>query len=297
MRFPLRRSCRRASTSNELPANPFAVLTSCPLRIAEALVVAALGAGITGCSGDGGGKSTAAATVDGVAISQAVLLGALPSSDLAQRKAQLESVIAEQVLANAATKGKLEADAGVRSAMETARRQILARAYLAKQAAAQAKVTEEDIKAFYDQHPELFSERKVYRLQEIAITVAGNRIADISKKFEGMKTFGERAAWLTKNDIPFTTGVLVKGAEDWPADLLASLTKMKDGTAFDLPNTKGFSMLQLTGVEAQPVTLAQAQGQIARFIGNQRMGELVNRETKRLREAARVEYFAPYDAK
>lgn len=252
---------------------------------------------LAGCGGAGDAVPPPAAKVDGVTISQAGLVAAVPGGSPAQRKAQLDTSIAEQLLANAATKAKLDADPGVMAAMETSKRQILARAYLAKQAAAQPKVTDVDIKAFYDEHPELFAKRKIYRLQEIAITVAGDRMGDITKKFQGMKTFGERAVWLKKNGITFTTGVVVKGAEEWPADLLARLTKMKDGTAFDLANAKGFSSLQLTGIEEQPLTPQQAQSQIAKFISNQRLGELVNQETKRLRESAKIEYFAPYSVK
>ena len=267
-----------------------------PLKYLQVASIFVLVAGFLAACGGNNAAAPPAAKVDGAAISQVAVIAAAPSGTDAQRKAQLEISIAEQLLAQAAAKEKLDVDANVVASIETSKRQILARAYLAKRAAAQAKITEGDVKSFYDQHPELFAERKVYRLQEIAITVPSDRIGDISKKFQGMKTFSERAAWLKKNDIAFTTGVVVKGAEEWPADLLTRLSQMKDGTAFDLANAKGFSTMQLTGIEPQPLTLAQAQGQITRFISNQRVGDLWNQETKTLRAAAKIEYFAPYKA-
>ena len=282
--------------SHASPAENAFQMNISPLKYLQAASIFVLFAGFLAACGGNNAGAPPAAKVDGAAISQGAVTTAAPSGTDAQRKAQLEISIAEQLLANAAAKEKLDVDASVQASIETSKRQILARAYLAKRAAAQPKITEVDIKAFYDQHPELFAERKIYRLQEIAITVASDRVGDINKKLQGLKTFGERAAWLKKNDIVFTTGVVVKGAEEWPADLLANLSKMKDGTAFDMANPKGFSTLQLTGIEPQPLTLAQAQGQITRFISNQRVGDLWNQETKNLRTAAKIEYFAPYKA-
>ena len=161
---------------------------------------------LAGCGGDST-STPPAAKVDGITISQVSVTASAAGANESQHKAQLEISIAEQLLANAAIKEKLDGDVNVLAAIETSKRQALARAYLARRAAAQAKITEADIKAFYDQRPELFAERKIYRLQEIAVTVASDRVGEINKKLQGMKTFGERAAWLKKNNIVFTTGV------------------------------------------------------------------------------------------
>lgn len=253
-----------------------------------------LAGSILGCQrGDSAGPP--AARVDGNAISLASLKLAPSGTSDAQRKAALEKAIAEQLMANAAIAAKLDADTGVQAAIESARRQVLAQAYFDRQKAAKPPLTEADIQRYYDEHPELFAQRKVYRLQEIAVRVAPEKVPEIQNALKGMRTFGDRARWLKQHQVEFTTNVVVRGAEDWPADLLQRLATMKDGTAFELGNGQGYSMLQLTGIELQPRPFDQSRTSIARFLTNQRAGELLNAETRRLRAAAKVEYLPPFD--
>lgn len=263
-----------------------------PVRSAWVLWCSLVAVVTAGCGGpadrDASGGLTAA-RVDGIEISWASVDVAGPASDEVRRQA-LEAAIAEQVLANAAARDQAELGASVRAEPESARRKILARAYITKKAVALPKPTEGEISTFYDDHPELFSRRRIYRLQEITVTVPQARVAEVTTRFRDLKTFGERARWLTEMSIPFTTGVAVKAAEDLPADLLSTLAQLKVGSAFNLPSENGVTTMQITGIEEQPLTLAQAQVYIARFIANQRLGEWINEETRRLREQAKIEY-------
>jgi EpsD family peptidyl-prolyl cis-trans isomerase len=181
--------------------------------------------------------------------------------------------------------------------MDSARRQILARAYIAKRGAGLAKPSADDVQIFFNQHPELFSARRIYRLQQILVTVAPERISEVTDHFHQLKTFNARADWLKKAGIPFTVAVAVKPAEDWPMDLLTILVKAKKGDTFNVPGDKGITTVQVTGIEEKPLTLPQAQAYIERYLANQRIGTLINQETERLRGSAKIEYFAPYAAK
>jgi EpsD family peptidyl-prolyl cis-trans isomerase len=238
-----------------------------------------------------------AAKVDGIAISQQSVNQAVPEDNALRKKAQLATFVSEQLLANAAVREKLDADPAVTASMDTARRQILARAYIAKRGAAIAKPSAEEVRSFFNQHPELFSARRIYRLQQILATVAPERINEVTDQFHRLKTFNARADWLKKAGIPFTVAVAVKPAEDLPMDLLTLLTKAKKGDTFNVPGDQGITTVQVTGVESKPLTLPQAQAYIERFLANQRIGTLINQETERLRGSAKIEYFAPYAAK
>jgi EpsD family peptidyl-prolyl cis-trans isomerase len=238
--------------------------------------------------------SPPAAKVDGKEISQQSVAAAVPANDIKRRKAQLESFVSEQLLANAAVSEKLDKEASVIDALEIAKRQVLAKAYLAKRIAALPRPSENEIQTFYDKHPELFAQRRLYRLQEIAITAPPDRIDEITTKFQALTTFKERANWLKDMNIPFTVGVAVKSAEDLPSDLLSTLTKLKDGNAFNIANDTGLTTIQITGIEDEPLTLSQARANVERFLVNQRIGEMINKETERLRHVAKIEYFDPY---
>jgi EpsD family peptidyl-prolyl cis-trans isomerase len=238
----------------------------------------------------------AAATVDKAVVSQMAIALAVPAEDKARRAAQLEAAIGEQLLANAAVAARLDADPVTVASVEAARRQLLARAYVRQKSATIARPTAAEVETYYKAHPELFAERRVYRIQEIAIKAPPERVKELDAALRSTANFAERAAMLKKMDVPFTSGVGVKAAEDLPADLLRIVFVLKDGDAFTVPNADGAAFLQLTGVESHPLTREQAQPAIERFMMNQRLGQLINTETKRLRGLAKISYSAPYQA-
>jgi EpsD family peptidyl-prolyl cis-trans isomerase len=237
-----------------------------------------------------------AAIVDGTAISHQSVVAAVPEGDLTQRNAQLDTFISEQLLANAAVRDNIDKDAAVVSALETSRRQTLALAYITTKSKALPKPTSAEIAAFYAEHPELFAQRRIFRLQEIAIQIPPERIANVTERFRDLTTFNDRARWLEQEGLSFTTGVTVKPAEDIPADLLSVLSKLQDGDAFNMPTENGLATVQITGIEDQPLSLEQAKSFIEQYLNNQRLGEMINQETRRLRESAVIEYIRPYSA-
>jgi len=259
-------------------------------RRAGALGLALL-ALLAGCNRSSAPQLEQAATVDGAVIStQAMAAAAGKQAASGAQAAVLDRLISEQLFANAATAQGLEQQPQVAAALESARRQVLARAYVDQQSAKEKPINQADVTAFYQAHPELFAQRKVFRVQELAILLDGAQKARVSQTLQPMKTFGERAKWLKQNGIVHESRVVVRPAEDWPADLLQQLQRMKDGGAFEVVNERGLSVLQLTGIEDQPLTLDQAKGRIAQYLSNERGAELIKRERAALAAKARIEY-------
>lgn len=231
-----------------------------------------------------------AAKVDGVPISRQAVPAAAGQSGTAEYASALNGLVSEQLLANAALADHLDNNPKVAAVLESGRRQTLARAYLEQQASLEPALTEADLRKFYDAHPELFAARKIYRVQELAVEVSVKRSGEIAKSLSPLRTLGDRANWLQRNGIPHRMNVVVKPAEDWPSDLLKQLAGLKEGSAFDLQNPKGFSVLQLTGVEEQPLSFEQAKERISRFLANERGVELLKRVRDRLKAKAKIEY-------
>src|SRR6185369_12405847 len=96
----------------------------------------ALVAAVSACSGGrGGDKSQVVATVNGAEITVSQLRTALLAKGEAQPTAQttqqaLDGLVNEQLLVDAALANKLDRDPTVVQALEAARRQFLARAYM-----------------------------------------------------------------------------------------------------------------------------------------------------------------------
>jgi EpsD family peptidyl-prolyl cis-trans isomerase len=252
---------------------------------------------LSSCSGSEGGDAMLlkpAAKVDGQPISQQAVAEAAPNADADGRFAQLDVFVRQQLLANAAVGEKLDRDPKVLVALETARRQVLARAYASKLAATVPKPSEDEVKSYFEKHPELFTRRRSYRLVEISTTVTKDRFDDIRDHFKSLKTLNERTSWLTKENIPFSVGVTEKLAEDLPPELLSILVKHKEGSEFDQPTVNGLTVVHVGSAEDRPILLAQARSNIERFLINSRAAEILEREAKRLGEAAKIEYIAPY---
>ena len=259
--------------------------------LASALVCLGCGTNIGGSASNG----PPAAKVDGVAISQASLPQAAALNSQEERKALLDAAIMEQLLANAAARQNLTAPSTDNS--EAARRHALAEVYIGAKAAHVPRVSPQEVASFYERHPELFSARRVYRLQEIAIITEPSKADRIQKAFIPLKTFAAREAWLKANQIDYRVNVMIKPADELPGNLASMLAIQKDGTAFEVPNPQGISTVQITGIKDKPLTLEQSKASIEKFLINQRARDLIEMEIKRLQANAKVEYFPPYAKK
>lgn len=267
-------------------------MSNTPAMLRHAVLSSACVVALMGC---GQPSMAPAAKVDGKIVSQQAVATAVPQNDQHQRDVQLQAFIAEQLLANAAVDAKLDQQADVAAQLEIARRNILARAYVNKVSAGLPALTDGEIRDYYDKHPALFSKRRIYRLQEIAMSAPRERIAAIQEAFRSLHTFNDRAEWLKKEAVPFTVGVAVKPAEELPADLIVTMLEMNDGSSFDLPTANGLTTVQITGIEEKPLSLAQARPYIERFVSNERVGNVREREVERLRKESTIDYFKPYD--
>ena len=86
--------------------------------------------------------------------------------------------------------------------LEAARREVLARAYVEKVGEAVARPTPEEIKAYYDDKPALFGERRIYSIQELAIEARPEQVPALRESLAASKSIGE----FIETSRPMTTG-------------------------------------------------------------------------------------------
>ncbi len=211
----------------------------------------------------------------------------------------LDKLIDQELAVQKAIEKKLDRDPNVMQAIEAGRRQILSQAYLEQLTSSAAKPTPDEIRKYFDQHPELFSERRIYRLQEAAVAVGADRVAAVQEQVAKAKSLNELFAWLKANDIKFATNASTKAAEQLPMEVLPRLHQMKDGQVGLFANPNGLLLVQLVASQMAPLDLAAATPLIEQFTTNQRRGEIAAKEMANLRTAAKIEYqssFAKPDA-
>src|SRR5690606_30285104 len=125
--------------------------------------------------------------------------------DAASRQA-LEGLIDQQLAVAKAEEQKLDRDPQVVQLLDSMRRNLLARTYLEKTAAAGAGTpTAEEVRKYYDEKPALFAERKVYALQEFTVPASREQAAATIEKLKTVHTPAEYAEVLKAANLKFNT--------------------------------------------------------------------------------------------
>ncbi len=257
---------------------------------------------LAGCNekkGEAASSGQVAAKVNGEAINTRSVEAALTKAgvnDPAQDSANLvlNALLEQRLFLQQAKKDGLEKDANVKEALQAAERQVLAQAYIDKVTANAAKPSDSEVAEYYDKHPELFAERRIYRLQEILIQVGPENATAVKARLSNGANLNELVQWLKSQNIPARGVQSVKSAEQLPLDLVAKLHPLKDGQAITLENPKQITILALTGSQSQPLTREQAKPSIERFLLTMHKREMLKAELGKLRAAAKIEYVAPY---
>jgi EpsD family peptidyl-prolyl cis-trans isomerase len=222
--------------------------------------------------------------------------GLKPEQAEAASRQVLERLIDQELAVQKAAELKLDREPRVVQQLEAARREILARAYLDKAGEAASKPTPEDIAKYYEANPALFQERRIYNLQEITIEARPEQVAQLRSQLAAARNIGEFVEFLKANDFRFNGNQAVRAAEQLPLASLKTFAAMKDGQALLNTTPGGAQVIVLAGSRAQPATLEQATPAIEQFLLNERKRELVAKDMKTLRDAAKIEYLGKFAA-
>ena len=215
------------------------------------------------------------------------------SVDKAKREI-LKKLIDEQLAKQQAIKQKLDRSPGVLQAIEASKTDILARAYFEQIAAAQPKPTEMEIKKYYQDHPELFSERRIFNLEEILVLPKADLAAGLRDQVAKAHSMQDIAAWLKTQDAKFAETKGTRAAEDIPLDLLPKLQTMKDGEIRLIETNGPLQVFHLVSSKTVPVDEKTAAPRIERFLYNQRSADAIATEMKRIKEKADIKYVGEF---
>lgn len=206
----------------------------------------------------------------------------------------LDKLIEQQLLVQKAMERKLDRDTNTVQAIEAAKREILARAYLEQVGSAATKPTPDEVKDYFGKHPELFSDRRIYSINEIAAANREGLLKEIQQQLAKVKSLVDVAEWLKEQKVPFAANSATKAAEQLPIELLPRLHEMKEGQIGVLPTADRIVIIQLAASRSAPIEEKAATPLIEQFMLNQRRMEMIAQEVKQLREKASIEYVGAY---
>ena len=210
----------------------------------------------------------------------------------------VDKVIDRELLVQKALEAGLERDPLVKDSIDNARRQVLAQAYIERVARTNeggaAKPSRDEVRAFYNETPALFAERRIYRMRELVVS-AGAEMTDVLRAQAARASeLEELASWLKGRNARFSVATETQPAEQLPLAFLPQLARMKGGDIAVFATPLGASVVQLIHAEEAPLGIEQAAALIEQFLAGRRRLEIAQAELKRLREGARIEYVAQF---
>lgn len=206
----------------------------------------------------------------------------------------LERLIDQELLVQKAVENKLDRDPKVVQAIDAARREILAQSYREQLAASVGKPEAADVAAYYNAHPELFAERRIYAFRELAAEIGADKLPALQQQLGTARSLQDVGEWLKAQDIPFAVNASTKPAEQLPLELLGRFHQMKDGQIAVIPSGGKLVLLQLAASRTAPLDQQQSTPLIEQFLMRQKQQELVKTELKQLRDKSSIEYVGEF---
>jgi EpsD family peptidyl-prolyl cis-trans isomerase len=208
-----------------------------------------------------------------------------PSEQATQ--AALDGLVNEQLLVDAALRSRLDRDPAVVQAMESARRQLLARAYLERAVFPRQEISAGEQAAYYKAHPELFSQRRVYQLTTFTFE-NGKLEAGLLDKIGAAHSAEAVAAALAAHRIEPETQTLMRAAEQLPLDQLPRFATASVGDVIVQTLPERVTLMVVTAVQSSPLTFESAQPIIQQYLSNMRNAQALDAHLKEARAAAKI---------
>jgi len=269
------------------------------------LLIAALGLTVSGCGEkkpEPLSTATAALKING----KPVLVSELQAKSLQHGTADgnlkpvsaqaMESMVSMELMRQAAVQEKLDSNETIQAKMAISMRSILAMAYLEQLLETVKKPTDAEVSAYYTQHPERYSARKQYAVQEIQIQPTPENAPAILVQLGKLNKVDLFEKWLRENNVAYQSTPISVMSDGMPDDVLQKFKNLAVGNHLVLEDKEPMRILFIISEQMQPATLEQVSQQISNTLFEQRRKDRLESTLKQLRDKAKIEYVAPYSA-
>lgn len=217
-----------------------------------------------------------------------------PGQQDAAAKRILEGLVDQELAAQAAKKDKLDQDPRIVQQMEAAKRDVLARAYLERLGEKVTEPSSDEIDRYYETHPNLFSQRRLYSLQETNFSIDPQKAAAMKTRLEATTSLEKMNEVLRGDSVQFTARQTSVSAEDVPLAILDQLAALKEGQSLVLTRDGAGRVLTLINAQLAPVGPVPAKRLISGYLTNDRKRTALQQGVKALREQGKIEYQGRY---
>lgn len=216
-----------------------------------------------------------------------------PAQQEAASRQIVQGLVDRQILLQAAHKEKLDRKPQVMQAIENAKMQILAQAYLQERVASVAKPTGAEIEEYRTQHQDIFANRKVYVTDEAVFALEAGSAAKLQEIAKSEKTLKELEGWLKEHQVKYAVKRVAHAAETLPPQLLTQFSKMAVGQMVFIgangPNAQAMAV-SMAEIKEMPISEKDSKPLIEKILTEQKRKQTAEAEMKRLRESAKIRY-------
>lgn len=206
----------------------------------------------------------------------------------AARKQLLDTLIDEQLLVQKAIAGGLDKELATRSAIERARRQLLARAAI-EDFSGDSGISAKETRAFYLANPDLYGKRRIYTFRRFLLEDRKLNGA-VKAKLGSAKSAADVAEIFKGSGITYNQLTEVRTAESLPAEILLQAAHMAPGDILLFAKGSRPVLMQLAGSVAEPIALEAAIPSIRAYLADAKRQQTAERLVKDLRRSAKIEY-------
>ncbi len=217
-------------------------------------------------------------------------------ANLAQARHEiLDKLIDQELAVTKATDAKLDRSPEVVMALDAARREILAKAYYEQVANSAVGVESDKVKSYFDDHPALFSNRRIYSMVDIAFKSDDKAVALVKNMVASNKPMQEIAQALKANGTLFEAHNYNSPAEKLSLEMLPSIAKLSDGQTGVVLAGPVVHVINVIKSQQAPVTFEVASPMIQKYLSSADKQALVAAEMKRLKDTAKIEYVGEFN--
>ena len=269
------------------------------------LLIAAMGLAVSGCGEkppEAVSTGKAAVSVNGQSILDAEIQTKYAMRDDGDGKTKpvseqaMESLVNMELMRQAAIQSKLDGDEKTQAKIANSMRSILAMSYMEQLLESVNKPTDAEVSAYYAEHPERYSARKQYAVQEIQIQTTPDAAKPILDQLGKLNSVDLFEKWLNENKVAHQTAPISVMTDGMPEDVLEKFKNSSVGNSIVLDGQEPMRILFIMSEQVQPASLEQVAQQISNTLFEQRRKAQLDSALKQLRDKAKIEYVSPYSA-
>jgi len=213
--------------------------------------------------------------------------GARPE-DAAARRLALDALVDRTLLVSRARKDGLDREPAVLAQAQAAVDRIHAQATVERIASTVPRPSADEIRAFRDAHPALFSKRRVYTIEQLTTESATVDAAGLRARVSTARRIDEVADWLSGRGVAFVrqSGTLLP--EEAGPTLAATLQQRAEGDLLVLGTPPSLQVLHLRRIDARPGEGPKTDAWIERHLLEQRRRAVIDAAVDGMRRDAKV---------